>query len=249
MIGGKDVNILKARMRQVRAFLRNPSLCLQKSLGSPLCMFLKTRAEIDTCTDFLRCKGYVSHHLTCKDWDLAHIIPEIGDGNFLDMGSSDSYILKNVVLKHVRGEKYGIDLREPDVAAKGVRYIVGDLTDTKLPGEYFSYITCLSVIEHEVDFSKFARETSRLLVPGGKLFVTFDYWNPKITPPIKMYGLNWQPLDAETLKIFIAECSRHGLVLVKDMDWTLGEPVIRDGYYSPHPSVQYTFGLTVFEKK
>jgi len=214
-----------------------------------LCKFLKSRAEVDECSEFLRRNGYVSHRITCKDWDLAHIIPEIGDGNFLDMGSSESYILKNVVLKGIRGEKCGIDLREPDVPVKGVRYIVGDLTDTKFPDKYFRHITCLSVIEHEVDFAKFASETARLLEDQGKLFVTFDYWNPKVTPPIKMYDLNWQPLDEQTLKKFIAECEHKGLYLVADMDWTLGEAVIRHGYYSPHPSISYTFGLVVFEKR
>jgi hypothetical protein len=32
------------------------------------------------------------------------------------------------------------------------------------------------------------------------------------------------------------------------MDWTLGEAVIRPGYFSPFHGVQYTFGLLVFEK-
>ena len=213
------------------------------------CKFLKTRQEIDLCTSFLKHYGLASHNLPCKDWDLAHIIPEIGDGNFLDMGSSDSYILKNVALKRIRGEMYGIDLREPDVPVKGIKYIVGDLMDTKLPDNFFKNITCLSVIEHEVDYNKFAREVSRLLEVGGRLFVTFDYWNPKVVPPIKMYGLDWKPLDEQALREFIAICEGNGLALVQDMDWTIQDAVIRDGYYSPHPDVKYTFGLAVFEKR
>jgi SAM-dependent methyltransferase len=210
---------------------------------------LKSRAEVDACTSFLHRIGYISHILRCKDWDLAHIIPEIGHGNFLDMGSSDSYILKNLALKNIRGEKYGIDLSEPDIPVKGVKYIVGNLMDTKLPNHYFKNITCLSVIEHEVDFTKFSHEVARLLENGGRVFVTFDYWNPKVTPPIKMYGLNWQPLDARALRQLIDICKQHNLYLVEDVDWTLGEAVIRDGYYSPHPDISYTFGLAVFEKK
>ncbi len=219
------------------------------SSQTSLCKFLKSRTEVDECSEFLHRNGYVSHRLTCKDWDLANIIQEIGDGNFLDMGSSESYILKNVVLKGIRGEKHGIDLREPDVPVKGVRFIVGNLTDTKFPDKYFQNITCLSVIEHEVDFTKFAGEAARLLQDHGKLFVTFDYWNPTVTPPIKMYALKWQPLDEQTLKKFIAECEHKGLHLMEDMDWTLGEAVIHHGYYSPHPSISYTFGLVVFEKR
>lgn len=214
-----------------------------------LCKFLKSRAEIDECTVFLHQNGFASHNVTCKDWDLAHIIPEIGDGNFLDLGSSDSYILKNVALKKIRGEMYGIDLREPDGPVKGVKYIVGDLTDTKLPDKFFRNITCLSVIEHDVDSSKFASEVGRLLEDKGRLLVTFDYWNPKIVSPIKMYDLNWQPLDKQSLNVFIDVCKENGLFLVEDMQWAINEAVIRWGYYSPHRTMSYTFGLAVFEKR
>lgn len=47
-------------------------------LQRSLCGFLKSRAEVDECTAFLHHNGFVSHNLTCKDWDLAHIIPENG---------------------------------------------------------------------------------------------------------------------------------------------------------------------------
>ena len=213
------------------------------------CKLLKSWQEIDECTRFLKQYGFVSHNLICKDWDLAHIIPEIEDGNFLDMGSSDSYILKNIALKRTRGELYGIDLREPDVPVKGVKYIIGNLMDTKLPDRYFKYITCLSVIEHEVDYEKFAREVSRLLEDGGKLFVTFDYWNPKVVPPIKMYGLDWNILSEVDVKQFVSICEQNDLFLLQDMDWSIKDAVIDDSNYSPHPGISYTFGLLVFEKK
>ncbi len=88
---------------------------------------------------------------------------------------------------------------------------------------------------------------ARLLQPGGKLFVTFDYWNPKVVPPIKLFGLPWQPLDARALERLITECAREGLRLVQPIDWRLGEAVIGPGYYSPHPDVRYTFGIAGFQ--
>lgn len=213
-----------------------------------LCKLLKSRQEVEKCTRFLKLNGFVSHNLHCKDWDLAHIVPEIGDGNFLDMGSSDSYILMNLSLKRIRGELHGIDLQQPDVPVNGVRYSVGDLMETGLPGGHFSNIACLSVLEHQIDFARFAAEASRLLVPGGRLFVTFDYWEPKVRAPIKLYGLEWQPLDAEALRRFIAACAAAGLRMVHDFDWRSGERVIHWGYYSPHPEVGYTFGMAAFRK-
>lgn len=213
-----------------------------------LCKILKSRDEIDQSTRFLKRNGFVSHNLTCKDWDLAHIIPEIGDGNLLDMGSSDSYVLKNVCLKRTHGEKHGIDLQQPDVPLEEVKYTIGNLMDTKLPSQHFAYITCLSVLEHQVDFQRFAREVRRLLQPGGKLFVTFDYWEPLVVPPVKLYGLDWQPLDAARTAQLISTLSEHGLKIVQDFEWSQGDPVIRWGYYSPHSDMKYTFALAVFEK-
>ncbi len=232
--------------RQFTGFLKNPNYPLPKT--SP-CEFLRSREDIDRCTRYLQRYGYESHAVKCKDWDLVHILPEITDGNFLDMGSSDSFILKNISFRGVRGELHGIDLREPDDPVRGVHYSKGDLIATNYPDRYFKNVTCLSVIEHGVDFGRFAAECSRLLVDGGKLFVTFDFWEPKVVPPIKMYDLVWQPLDRQAVRDLIDQCGRHGLVPVREVDWTLGDAVINKDYYSPHPSVSYTFGLLTFKKQ
>lgn len=214
-----------------------------------LCKILRHKSEISLSTDFLHRNGLIVNLAECKDWDLAHFLPLINDGNFLDMGSSDSYILKNLSLRRINGALYGIDLREPTFPLKDVKYSVGDLMDTKLPSEFFKNITCLSVIEHGVDFARFAKEASRLLENGGRLFVTFDYWHPKINSDVKLYGLDWQLLDEALTRNLISECERNHLYLVEDMDFSIGDAIIRDGYYSPVPEISYTFGMAVFEKK
>ena len=242
------INRIRNKKNSLSLFVKQSFISFRKknirSFSPKLCKFLQTRQEVDKCTSFLRHYGFVSHNLICKDWDLAHIISEIDDGNFLDMGSSDSYILKNIALKRIKGELYGIDFRKPDVPVSGVKYIVGDLMDTKLTRNFFKNITCLSVIEHEVDFYKFAREVASLLQDQGKLYVTFDYWEPKINTDITLYGLKWQPLDQESVKQFVSQCEANNLYLVQDIDWTIEEAVIHKDFYSPGPS--YTFGLLVF---
>jgi len=214
-----------------------------------MCKFLQSKAEIDEATAFFNRYGFFSHPTDAKNWDLAHIIPEIGDGNILDMGGCDSIILKNVALRKIRGQFYEIDLQGTEHPIKEIKHMVGDLMDTKLPDKFFKNITCISVIEHGVDFTKFAHEVARLLEDKGKLFVSFDYWNPKIISPIKLFGLDWQPLDEEAVKTLIAECEKEGLYLIEDMDYKTNEKVICDGYHSPHPTMSYTFGLAVFEKR
>lgn len=213
-----------------------------------MCKFLKSKAEIDECTNYLIKNGYSAHSISCKNWDIAHIISDLSDGNSLDMGSTDSFILKNAVIKQLKGEKYGIDYRKPNVAAEGVKYMEGNLLNVPMPNQYFSNITCLSVIEHDVDFEKFAKEASRLLAPGGKLYITYDYWVPRIITEKTLCGLKWQPLDDQDVNTLINYCHEHNLQITEDIDWSVGEPVIRPGYYSPDPNVSYTFGMLVFQK-
>lgn len=216
---------------------------------SSLCSFLKSKQEIEECSKWLRQNGYISHQLVCKDWDLARIIPLIGDDNFLDMGSSDSYILQNLRLKKIRGKKYGIDLRENNAPARGVKYIVGDIVNTKFPRNFFKNITCLSVIEHGIDIVKLARESARILKKRGRIFITFDYWEPKIDLRVKMFGLSWRPLDKKDVEALILEFEKNGLYLIEAMDWKTDKAVIDQKYGSPHPEASYTFGMAVFEKK
>jgi SAM-dependent methyltransferase len=120
-----------------------------------------------------------------------------------------------------------------------------------LPDDYFQNITCLSVLEHEVDIKCFAAEVSRLLKNGGKLYITFDYWEPKVnTSHITLYGLAWNIFDKTEVLALIEECEKTGLQLIEDVDWSLGDKVINENYYAPPKSeTAYTFGMLAFEKK
>lgn len=213
-----------------------------------LCKFLRDNSEIDECTIYLNENGYICHQIVAKNWDIAHIIANLSDGNFLDMGSSDSYILENVIKKGIKGEKYGIDLRKPDTPIEDVNYIVGDLMNTSLQNNFFQNITCLSVIEHEVDFDKFASEVSRLLKNQGKLYLTFDYWEPKIVSQVKLYGLKWSPLDRNDVNTFIKILTGYNLNLTQDIKWKIKEAVITPMNHSPDSINSYTFGMLVFQK-
>ena len=213
-----------------------------------LCKFLCNESEINECTTYLDENGYICHSINAKNWDIAHIVTDLSDGNFLDMGSSDSYILENVIKKGVKGEKYGIDLRKPDNPIEHVNYIVGDLMNTTLKDNFFQNITCLSVIEHEVDFDKFALEVSRLLIDQGKLYLTFDYWEPKVISQIKLYGLKWNPLDQNDVNTLVKTLKSYNLNLVQNIKWKTGEAVINPMNHSPDSTKSYTFGMLLFQK-
>ena len=209
--------------------------------------FLKTRAEVDECTNYIKSNGLISHDFTCKNWDIAIICKELKDGDLLDMGSNGSFLLPNSVKLGIKGRKCGIDLGNPEYQIEGVEYIQGDLMKTPYKDNSFDTITCLSVIEHEVDFNLLAKECSRLLRKGGKLYITFDYWNPKVdTEGIKMYDLSWTILDRLDLYNLITHFKVNGLE-TSDIDWETQEAVINPSFCAPHGR-SYTFGILEFIK-
>jgi SAM-dependent methyltransferase len=213
-----------------------------------MCEFLKSRQEVNECSKILDKYGLVHHIVNPKDWDLAHIVPNMAHGNLLDMGSSDSFLLWNAVVRGVKGFKIGIDLRPAERHLRGVAFMVGDLMNTTLPPESFQTITCLSVIEHGVDFYALATEVHRLLVPGGRVHLSFDYWEPKIAQNMPLYGLTWNILSKPEVEQLVAMFKTRGLELVEDIDWTLGDPVVQEGYWLPPGARPYTFGLLTFKK-
>lgn len=216
--------------------------------------FLLTRAEIDQYTSMLVQNGLTSHGMICKNFDIAKIIPHIGDGNILDMGSAGSHILENVLKLGRQGLKYGIDLSYPDgyeSPHEGLKFFRGDLMKTEFEDGLFDYLTCLSVIEHEVDFDLLAKECSRLLKSGGKLFITFDYWEPKVDTTdvgTALYGLRWNILDKSDVLNLIKTLSDNGLEMEGDMDWTTMYTVINSKFFAAYNKA-YTFGIIMVTKK
>lgn len=219
----------------------------QKALSFSPCEILRTRSEIDNSSRFLREQDLLLNVCDAKNWDLAHILPRIGHGNILDMGCQGSIVLDNAQRLGLVGDKIGIDLVELPPRA-GIQLVQGDLTDTGLPASHFDYLTCLSVIEHGVDVHAFVAECARLLKPGGKLFVTFDYWNPKISTDLRLFDLAWTLFDRNDVENLIRECSDAGLDIVAPMVWSQQDGVIRPGYWSPG-DFSYTFGIAEFVRR
>lgn len=213
--------------------------------------FLKTRSEVDSCTAWLKSRNLISHHFTCKDFEIANICQELKDGDLCDMGSSGSWILHNAIKMGIKGRKCGIDLSDHEKPIIGVEYTKGDLMATPYKNNSFDTITCLSVIEHEVDFDKLAKECSRLLRKGGSLYISFDYWNPKVNTDdvgTKLYGLKWNILDASDVSALEVALGNNKLHMSSNLDWTTKDTVINDQFCAPYGRA-YTFGLLKFIKQ
>lgn len=230
----------------------------------PLNRFLQSRAEVDNCSTFIKNNNLVPHAISCKDFDIACISPYLTDGNILDMGCIGSHILDNAARLNTQGLRYGIDLlfKPEDIddspgswnnvdnpKVPGSKFFQGDLMHTPFDKEAFDIITCLSVIEHSVDYNALAQECSRLLKTGGRLYLTFDYWPDKVaTSKTILYDLNWDILDERAVNLLLEVCAYNGLHISSPMDFTVNEAVINPSFCSP-TNVSYTFGIIEFIKK
>lgn len=213
--------------------------------------FLQTRNEIDQCTKYLQDNGLQESGLSCKNYDIANVVKELKDGDLLDMGSSGSEILSNAVRLNLKGRKVGIDLAyEGNTCNNDMELYKGDLMATLFNDKSFDIISCLSVVEHSVDFSKIAKECSRLIRSNGNVFVSFDYWPEKIqTKGILLYNLEWNILSKYDVLEMVQAFKDHGLDLTSEIDWTIQDAVITPSYCSPMQGISYTFGILNFIKK
>lgn len=213
--------------------------------------FLKTRQEVEDASKYLADNGLIASGLSCKNWEIAQVIPYLKNGRLLDMGSDGSVVLENAVKLNLHGRKVGVDLayKENRFTHEGLELYKMDLMETVFNDGSFDTITSLSVIEHEVNFEKFANEVSRLLRSGGKLYCSFDYWQPKPDyEKRKLYSLDWNILDKADVINLVTHLARCNLAATGEIDWTTQDAVINSTFCSPVSEVSYTFGILEFIK-
>ena len=221
-------------------------------ITDPINCMLRSRKEVDSCTEQINNYGLIAHPFSCKNFDIMRVVPRIADGNILDMGSSGgSCILENAIRIGIEGRKVGIDMEyESDFSKEGVEYFKGDLIKTTFENEYFQTLCCLSVLEHGISYTELAKESARILKTGGKLFITCDYFDPKVdTTDVgdKLYGLKWNILDRKDVMELIEAMSTYGIKITSSMNWETKEKVINPQFYAPYGK-SYTFCAMEFIK-
>lgn len=193
--------------------------------------------EIGKAINILRKEGFGLHGDPVKNWDLVQIdeILEMygRDIRVLDMGCGAT---RCAVLSFLynRGLKncYGIDLsisREDRLIQIGLmmknrtirppfRLVRGDLTKTQFPSNSFDVIICLSVIEHGVNVESFFKEASRLLKTHGSLYVSTDYWEPKVSTNglHKPFGMNWNIFSKTDVENLISLAKKYNLRMTNE---------------------------------
>lgn len=218
--------------------------------------------EIAQAALFLGRHNLPKHRSAEKNWDLYHLYQIIDPlprhAKIIDLGCGGLDTLK--FLHALSFENLtGVDLNIPLLdriqqlarmwkqkkLKKPFTLRRQDLTQTGFPNASYDFATCISVIEHGVDFDRFLQESARLLKPGGILFVTADYWQEPIdTSDIAgQFQLAWNILSEKDIERILQVAAQYQL-----------QPLVN----SPIPPCQdkcvvwnhkeYTFICLVFRK-
>ncbi len=228
---------------------------------------LQSWSEVGEAIHFLDERGYRLHHNPMKSWDLRLISQMVQDFGrtelMVDLGAS---VLGGVRLLHEMGFRriVGYDLKFSRFdRVLQLRDWLGDLTrasrptrlpyrlrkrdllETGLADASVGAVVCLSVIEHGVDLGRFFPEMARILRPAGRLFVSTDYWEPKLdTQGRSMFGMPWTVFCGREVESMI-DCGRKAGLVVDQWvpeDLQCHEAVVRDGGHA------YTFAAIRFRK-
>jgi len=228
---------------------------------------LQSWSEVGEAIYFLGERGYRLHHNPLKSWDLrliSEMVQDLGRTELVvDLGAA---VLGAVRLLHEMGFQriVGYDLEfsifdrvlqfrdwlgDVNRARRPTRlpYRLSrrDLLATSLPDASVSAAVCLSVIEHGVDLARFFGELARILRPAGRLFVSTDYWEPKLdTQGRKMFGLPWTVFCGRDIESMIETARKVGLLVDQWVpeDLRCREAVVRDGDHA------YTFAAIRFRR-
>jgi SAM-dependent methyltransferase len=228
---------------------------------------LRNWNEIGQAISFLGKHNHRTHHNPIKSWDLRFIHETVNDLDrsqlVVDFGASvlgAVRLLYEMGFKRIRGydlafSKFDrlIQLRDwiELLAKRGLpasppyRLYSKGLFDNGLRDNSVSAVICLSVIEHGIDQNRFFEEVSRLLKPGGRLFVSTDYWEPKIsTEGQKMFGQAWTIFCKNEIQKMLSLAERHGLFVypVAPQDFSCEDAVVHD------LALSYTFIAIRFHK-
>jgi SAM-dependent methyltransferase len=229
---------------------------------------LQSWNDVGPAIDDLSSRGYPLHGNFLKNWDL-RLIRELAeevprDQLAVDLGAGGLAavrLLHQMGFRPVRGydltfnrkehlihlrDWLGLTVRKRRPTGPPYRLFTRDLLFTGLPSDSVGIVTCLSVIEHGVDLQQFFQEVGRLLHPGGRLYISTDYWEPKIeTDGRTLFGLPWTIFCSAEIETMIALAAERGLVLGSRSPGDLG--------CSGHPvhvgPLSYTFAALRFTKR
>jgi SAM-dependent methyltransferase len=142
---------------------------------------LDDRQVRESLAEVRRC-GLTPHKTAAKNWDALSALDLVlreasAHARILEVGATPYSVSLPWLYLFGYRNLMGIDLDYGAPMRRGpICYEPGDLTRTRFPDASFDIILSLSVIEHGVDVDAYLAEMSRILMPGGTLVTSTDYW-------------------------------------------------------------------------
>ena len=164
-----------------------------------------------------------------------HSVPFVRGGRILDIGCGNGTELYK--LKAMGWETHGVEMDDQASArarAKGISVFTGDLFGAGYADEFFHAVRMSFVLEHLPDPKETLREIRRILVPGGRIYISIQ--NAR-SLHYRLFGPRWFSLDVPRhLFTFTPETIER---LLSSLDLELRKIWFESGTRSFLASLQY----------
>jgi SAM-dependent methyltransferase len=213
---------------------------------------LKNQKEVDRAISQVKKLGLKVRGDLPKNWDslatLDYILKNTDkDARIFDAGSAlYSVILPWLFLYGYKNLVGGNFIFKKKIKRGPILYEPCDITKTNYENNSFDAVTCLSVIEHGVDFNSYFKEMSRILKVGGILITSTDYYEtPVDTKGQIAYGVPIHIFTKEEIEEALNISRKYGLFLTSPLDLNCDEKVVCWKQYD----LRFTFLNFVLRKK
>lgn len=185
-----------------------------------------------------------------KNWDslaaLDYILNHTNKNvRILDAGAEYYSVILPWLRKYKYKELFGINITFKDAKkVDGIIYKYGDITKTDFPELFFDVVTCLSVIEHGVNYKAFFEEMNYIIKNDGILFLSFDYSNLPNSNDLILMDLPWKICNSQIINNLISVAANYNFKIVKDFDYEYKNDIIYNSAYG----IGYTFATLTFKK-
>jgi len=181
---------------------------------------LEDPAEYENAIHLLEESGLLPHDDPTKNWDHLQALDTIlstsnPDATVVDAGGERYSPLVEWLYLYDYRDLHVLNIAFDRPFSRGpIRYRPMDITDTDFESDTVDYVACLSVLEHDVPVDAFLSEAKRLLVDGGYLLLSTDYWPSGIeSEAVSAHGLDWKPFDRQAIKRLVGTARDVGFTL------------------------------------
>jgi len=124
-----------------------------------------------------------------------------------------------------------------------ITHLQCDCSATNFNDNFFGFINCSSVLQFGVDIDKFMSEVSRILILGGYIYVSVDYWQESIdTHGKEAFGVPIKIFTPPDIIRIVDTAEKCGLALTSDLDLSCDQSAIH------WLGFDYTFMNLLFKK-